>query len=130
MMADSEKYIRENYFGCYSTIKKIRSGLTGVLTVVSVIAVLWLVARMPTNLISWIFFALSTVLLAMIAKSDNKASTLKHIICMSTACKLYAVIVLISELIFTVTIGGVRSPFRGSMDRKFQLVYPDLYSYL
>lgn len=130
MMQECDKYLRENYFWWYSAVKKVKIAIDSMLTIITVILILYLVARMPTNLISWLFFTLNCINLTIIAKSDNKVSTLRGIVATSTACKVYAVLVLLIEIIFTVCFGGVNCPYPNSWDCWLQKTYPTTYSYL
>ena len=91
--------------------------LRGLLVYFLMIVMFFYLGKVQTNLINIVYFTLIITLIMISSKNDRKQSTLKWAKILSQSILTYSMIVLITEFIFSISIGYRESSRTESMDQ-------------
>lgn len=65
----------------------------------------WLIGKLQTTLISWIFFSLNVILFAFISRQDNKRATHEWSLRIAKLLNYFSAFILIIDILFLVFAG-------------------------
>ena len=70
----------------------------------------YLIAFIETNLINWIFYIMTTGLIAMKLRTSSSVKSLQQSLKVSESLKLYALIAMVAKILFVSFVGQVDDP--------------------
>lgn len=88
---------------------------------------IYFIGRAQTNIINICFFTLIVINGMILAKNDDKDSTLLWAGRISKTLNFYAMAIIIIEFIFAITIGFRESVFPESNDQQYKKMNPTIY---
>mmetsp|Transcript_21580 Transcript_21580/g.33240 ORF Transcript_21580/g.33240 Transcript_21580/m.33240 type:complete len:435 (-) Transcript_21580:108-1412(-) len=88
-------------------------------------------ALIETNIINWLFFILNAVNLALIIRGNKGIKYLKQSVFIANTIKVYALIILIIDILFISFVGEMPKPDQpNSLDQRFMRKFPKIYKNL
>jgi len=121
-----DQYAKATYY--YGRVENIVKGLFIYVVMITMIAIH---ALIETNIINWIFFILNAINLAMMIRGNKGIKYLKQSIFIANSIKVYALMVLILDILFISFIGeDEKADQPNSLDQRFKRKFPSVYENL
>lgn len=112
-------FIKENYQTGLYIFMQVKNKAKNYFIYCLSIGMIYFIGKAQTNIINICFFSLIVANGMLLAKNDDKRSTIKWIIVVTKIINTLAMVVIIGEFFFSITLGYRESLFKDSMDQRF-----------
>jgi hypothetical protein len=124
--------IKDNYGKAHYYWLRTQRFIMGAVIYLILIIMVGLQYYIEQNLLNWIFWILNVVNFALMIRGSKQVKYLKQSLCITNFVKVYALLVLIADILFIVSLGELEKPvnYVNSWDVILRNKYPELWKNL